>query len=132
MEVLRFFKARASAAAGHCAEVAFCKAGKSLTSGNCVEVGFHDVPCDQDTVFVRDSKDKGDGPVLAFTTEQWVNLLAEVKEEGMGWSQNASGMYVLTDADDGDTALYYTKDEWDAFVDGVSKGEFDTDKAASA
>lgn len=64
------------------------KASKSTWNGNqCVEV----IGGERGEVYVRDSKDKGDGPVLEFTAA-----------------------------------------EWDAFLDGAKKGEFDDLASAPA
>lgn len=42
------------------------KSSRSTSNGACVEVAF-----DGDNVFVRDSKDKGEGPILRFTHAEW-------------------------------------------------------------
>lgn len=42
------------------------KSSASTGANNCVEVRFHDQGVD-----VRDSKQKGVGPVLQFTPEEW-------------------------------------------------------------
>lgn len=51
---------------GNCVEVAFVKSTYSNPSGNCVEVALGN-----DEVLVRDTKDKGEGPVLRFTGAEW-------------------------------------------------------------
>lgn len=48
----------------------FFKSGDSSDHG-CVEVAFHD-----GKVGVRDSKDKGAGPVLGFTEHEWACFLS--------------------------------------------------------
>jgi len=49
----------------------------SLSSGgdNCVEVGFGD----DGTIGVRDTKQKGRGPVLVFTPSEWEAFLGGVR-----------------------------------------------------
>lgn len=52
----------------------FRKASYS-THGNCVEVAY----LDGGRAAVRDSKDRGAGPVLVFTNEEWVAFLSGVR-----------------------------------------------------
>jgi Domain of unknown function (DUF397) len=52
------------------------KSSFSSMNGNCVEVG-HLLP---DRVGVRDTKDKGTGPVLIFTGAEWDAFIAGAKE----------------------------------------------------
>mgnify|MGYP001163426338 CR=1 FL=1 len=42
------------------------KSSRSTSNGACVEVAFQG-----DNVYVRDSKDKGEGPILRFTQTEW-------------------------------------------------------------
>jgi Domain of unknown function (DUF397) len=53
---------------------------KSTRSGpytdNCVEVAF----TGKDEILVRDSKDKGTGPVLKFTGSEWDAFVAGVRD----------------------------------------------------
>jgi hypothetical protein len=53
------------------------KSSRSNGNGgnNCVEVAQT-----SDTVFVRDSKDLGEGPVLKFTTSEWLAFIAGAKD----------------------------------------------------
>lgn len=61
-------------ASGHCVEVSFHKSTFSNPNGNCVEVATPH----QGAVLVRDSKNQ-DGPVLAFTPDEWTAFLAGVR-----------------------------------------------------
>ncbi|WP_031511017.1 DUF397 domain-containing protein [Streptomyces megasporus] len=57
------------------AELAWFKSSYSGTSGgDCVEVAT-----DLGAVYVRDSKDLGDGPVLRTSQEQWAAFVAFVR-----------------------------------------------------
>jgi hypothetical protein len=155
-----WFTAKRSAAAGHCVEVGFTKAQKSGTNverPNCVEVArvgakdanVHSTTCSCDKVMVdgksydvstplggvlvRDTKDKdvpdGERTVLQFTATEWMTLVSAVKGDGMHWVQNPDGNYILEDVAR-EKRLFFTVDEWDAFVDGCRKGEFNVDGAA--
>jgi hypothetical protein len=121
-------KATKSNPSGNCVECRFVTATKSGAAGHCVEVsrnGLHN-----NLVLVRDSKDNGNGLTLSFTQEQWNVFLKEVNTEGMNWAKNAGGMYVVTSPDVmSDDELFFTEDEWDAFIDGVRQGEFDIEAA---
>lgn len=46
----------------------------TANGGNCVEVGS-----DRDSVLIRDTKDRGLGPVLRVTTAQFRDFLASVR-----------------------------------------------------
>lgn len=50
------------------------KSRHSGQDGNCVETGSAD-----GTVFVRDTKDAGNGPVLAFSAAQWEAFASALK-----------------------------------------------------
>ena len=43
--------------------------------------GCWDVMHNDGTVFLRDSKDDGKGPILEFTRRQWLDLIADVEAE---------------------------------------------------
>lgn len=58
-----------------CVEVRWHKAYASYGSNNCVEVGNSGVD-----VFLRDTKDKGVGPVLRFTDDEWRAFIDGVKK----------------------------------------------------
>lgn len=45
--------------------------------GNCVETAA--CTCPDGTVLVRDTKDKGRGPVLSFDRDSWTGFLVEIK-----------------------------------------------------
>lgn len=148
-----FAKAQASVATSDCVEIAFASATKSGPAGHCVEVAvngdqFKGCGCDDVVttdgqriegasgfVLVRDSKDKtGDGLVLKFTPEQWVEFTGEVVRHGMGWPHKMANptqefgigiAFVVNDPErNPGKRLYYTEAEWDAFIDGLFKGEF--------
>jgi hypothetical protein len=138
--------ATASGSAGYCVEVGHAKAEKSAAVSQCAEVSRadeHEDGCMCDTVRVngvlvpgarsgdvllRDSKDKGDGPVFVYTSKQWVEFCAEVKRQSMGWPirtvVGGEEFYVVIDPVDLSRKLLFTVNEWAAFVDGVFKGEF--------
>jgi hypothetical protein len=136
----------------NCVEVAFFKASKSDNSGaNCVEVGFKkatasgtDITCvevsndsdrgtDCNMVHVRDSKQAGDPnrPVLDFTPVEWNTYLHNLMMgHGAlpGGGENESKYFIVGTSSNGmEDALEFTHDEWNAFMDGVRKGEFDVD-----
>ncbi|HEV3380087.1 MAG TPA: DUF397 domain-containing protein [Trebonia sp.] len=52
------------------------KASYSNGSGDCVEVGHL-----LGLVAIRDTRQRGHGPVLAFTPEQWHRFTAELRSE---------------------------------------------------
>jgi hypothetical protein len=47
--------------------------------GNCVQVARHD-----GVILVRDTKDRGHGPVHAFTADRWRAFVASVRDETFG------------------------------------------------
>jgi hypothetical protein len=51
------------------------KSSRSNNSGNCVEVATTDI-----TVGIRDSKQRGHGPVLEFTHAEWGTFLRAAKD----------------------------------------------------
>jgi hypothetical protein len=140
-----------SGAAGHCVEVGFAKAEESASVANCVEVSTALLPgvckCDSivvngsvitaakhGDVLVRDSKDKGAGPIIVFKPKQWEELISDVRRLGMNWvlrsERDGAPVYAISDPNNADVELLYTESEWDAFVDGVRKGEFSKSVAA--
>lgn len=54
---------------------------KSSTSGDsdCVEVALH-----TKLIGVRDSKDRGTGPVLAFTRDAWASFVGDLRDSDYG------------------------------------------------
>lgn len=62
-----WIKSSYSSESANCVEVLdWRKSTRSGATGNCVEVAFA-----SDKVLVRDSKDRGNGPILRFTTAEW-------------------------------------------------------------
>lgn len=123
--------ARRSPAAGATAApgeaLAWRTSSYSGNGDNCVEVA----PA-APGVLLRDTKDHGRGPVIAFTAEQWATFLAGTRSGSPG----ASGAVTVTPTADGgrelaaeDVRLRFTPSEWAAFHQGVLDGEF-TDLAA--
>lgn len=51
------------------------KSTRSNPSGNCVEVS----DTDSEVIRVRDTKDKGTGPILSFTPAEWIAFIEGVK-----------------------------------------------------
>ena len=80
-------------------------------------------------VLLRDTKDTGTGPVVAFTAQEWTAFLAEVAADSAG--ANGAITVVHTGAGTevhgvaGGERLRFTPSEWVAFRDGVRDGEFD-------
>jgi hypothetical protein len=132
VEALHFNKAKKSCAAGHCVEVGF-----NSTDGikDCAGKHSSGCPCDMPTmngkkihlepgdVVVRDSKQNGqeDQPYIIFTSHEWTHYLHTLKM-GYGAIFNGVDTYVIHKDI---KMLTYTPAEWDAFMDGVWKGEFD-------
>ncbi|GAA4849452.1 hypothetical protein GCM10025787_35440 [Saccharopolyspora rosea] len=102
------------------------KSSFSNPAQDCVEANFAG-----DTVYVRDSKDKG-GPILTIPATHWPSLLDEVAGRAPSGSNRAVR---ITHRADGGTDLKalmgpavnlsYTATEWDAFVAGVLDAQFD-------
>ncbi|MDQ2708862.1 MAG: DUF397 domain-containing protein [Actinomycetota bacterium] len=82
---------------------------------NCVEVA----PTEQG-VLLRDTKDRGDGPVIAFTPAQWTAFLNMV-DTAATIHQIGTETHLRTGA----VTLRFTASEWAAFRSGVQDGEFD-------
>lgn len=108
------------------------KSSFSNPSQDCVEAKFAG-----DIVYVRDSKDKGAGPILTIPAAHWPSLLDEVAGRAPGGSNRAVR---ITHRADGGTDLQalmgpavnlsYTATEWAAFVAGVLDAQFDLPPAA--
>lgn len=60
-------------------EAAWRKSSWSAFHGNCVEVA----PLGGDWVGVRDTKDRGEGPVLCFENDSWRDFLNHVKRDDL-------------------------------------------------
>jgi hypothetical protein len=100
----------------------------SNPDGNqCVEVFF-----DNDLVHIRDTKNRGSGPVISVPRHQWAAFLDEVAGRAPVGSNGT--VQIMVDADGGaslhacrtpDQVLLYTPEEWTAFVAGVHAAEFD-------
>jgi hypothetical protein len=105
------------------ATLAWQKSSYSENGANCVEVA----PVAAG-VLLRDTKDRGAGPAIAFTRAQWTTFLAEVAADDVG----AGGAVEVIHTDDGvqmhavatGVRLRFTPSEWTAFRAGVRDGEF--------
>jgi hypothetical protein len=101
----------------------------SENGANCVEVA----PVAAG-VLLRDTKDRGAGPVIAFTSEQWTAFLAEVAAGDPSTNgaveviRTGDGVYMSARATG--VSLRFTPAEWAAFRAGVRDGEFDLLAAA--
>ncbi|MGH3888431.1 MAG: DUF397 domain-containing protein [Pseudonocardiaceae bacterium] len=94
----------------------WCKSSRSTPNGECVEINF-DYP--DGLVRIRDSKDRGKGPTISVTGEQWAILLDEFAGTVPAGSNGAvtvetssSGTTLLRAISDG-TTLSFTKAEWE-------------------
>lgn len=99
-------------------------ASYSGNGDNCVEVAVA-----PSGMLLRDTKDHGTGPVVAFSADQWAAFLratatastsangaVSVEHDGTGTRVYAASTGV---------ALRFTPGEWTAFRNGVRDGEFD-------
>jgi hypothetical protein len=78
-------------------------------------------------VLLRDTKDHGSGPVIAFSATQWAAFLAEVAADapsanGAAVAEPSASGVVLHGA--AGVRLGFTLSEWAAFRSGVLDGEF--------
>ncbi|WP_158843596.1 DUF397 domain-containing protein [Saccharothrix deserti] len=108
------------------------KSSFSATTGECVEVRFVG-----DLVQVRDTKDRGRGPVISLDADQWdafVRRLASgepIDPDGaLAVERTPNGAVTLQTHND-DTSLRYTRAEWEMFMRGVRAGEFERSAAAA-
>ncbi|MFI9009270.1 DUF397 domain-containing protein [Actinosynnema sp. NPDC053489] len=100
------------------------KSSFSTASGDCVEVRF-----DGDSVLVRDTKDRGSGPVITVDAPRWDDFLRRLQagspdaDGALAVLPAPRGGVVLRASHDG-TSLRYTRGEWEMFLRGVRAGEF--------
>jgi hypothetical protein len=122
--------------------------------GDAVMVDGRLIPGAVGKVLVRDSKDKtGTGHIFKYTPEQWREFITEVARNGGGWPLRSWQMFAEPDSGQEPVStlmyeiwdpeymaenamtlhegrhedvprLYFTRDEWDAFVDGILLNEF--------
>jgi hypothetical protein len=97
------------------------KSSYSSDSGNCVEVRHVD-----GRVEIRDSKLSDDSPVITYSPDEWRAVLYAVND---GYEPGESlwctdGSFYMRKDNPG-PELHFTQDEWIAFGEGVSMGEFD-------
>jgi len=59
---------------GACVEIDSWRKSSRCDGGACLEVG-----CGDAVIGVRDSKDRGAGPVLVFSSEEWRGFTARVR-----------------------------------------------------
>ncbi len=101
---------------------------RSNNGNQCVEVRF-----DGDAVLIRDSKYRrnpanrpAEEPVITVTASLWTSFI-NLLNSGLSHNEliaqtSADGSATLRH---GDITLYYTPEEWDAFIAGARDGEFD-------
>ncbi len=98
---------------------------RSSNGSNCVEVDFTAAG-----VQLRDSKDRGTGPIIDFSPAQWAAFL----RESVRGLPSANGAVTVTTTHLNGTSvrsaasgvtLHFTPGEWAAFVAGAQDGEFD-------
>ncbi|WP_036527070.1 DUF397 domain-containing protein [Nocardia sp. CNY236] len=110
------------------------KATASNNGGDCVELRFT-----EDGVLVRDSKyirdpanDPAAAPTITIPVSLWPAFLNRVAADANGGDKDQRLPLIVHSAD-GTTRLHaadgvvlaYTAREWDAFIDGVLRGEFE-------
>ncbi len=104
------------------------KSSWSAPAGECVEINFDHRG---GLVHIRDTKDRGAGPTISVTGQQWTVLLDEIVGTVPAGSNGAvtvetsrSGTTLLRATSDG-TTLRFTTAEWRAFLAGAHVCEFD-------
>lgn len=102
------------------------KAALSEDATGCIEVLL-----DSDGYHVRDTKDRGRGPVLVLNEPEWRALTAallagpaELPVAGLRLDRSPDGSLSIRRLSDGAT-LAYTPTEVDCFLDGLRRGEFE-------
>jgi hypothetical protein len=101
------------------------KSSFSPSQGGCVEVRFDGV-----LVHVRDTKDRGKGPVISAPSAAWPAFVDEVLGKAVAGSNRAVHIAhqhngtVQLHALDYAATLTYTSDEWTAFKAGAAAGQF--------
>ncbi|WP_340672156.1 DUF397 domain-containing protein (plasmid) [Saccharopolyspora sp. ID03-671] len=115
----------------------------SQNNAACVDVAF-----DDGTVYVRDTKDHGTGPVIRFSHTEWQafldivtgasdtphDIVEIVNDQRLTTHANGrteTTAWHLEERTDG-RELHYTRGEWDAFVLGAATGEFSVSSTESA
>jgi hypothetical protein len=76
-----------------------------------------------DAVLVRDTKDRGAGPILRFGHRDWAEFLTDPAATEADRVTEHAGRPVATRWHLRDT-LHFTTAEWDAFLAGARDGEF--------
>ena len=104
---------------------------RSNNGANCVEVNFTTTG-----MLMRDTKDRGTGPVIDFTADQWARFVHEVLD-GLPSANGAvtvSHRGTVTEVRSLATGrtLRYTPSEWAAFLGGARDGEFDHELQVAA
>lgn len=103
------------------------KSTYSNANGNCAEVDL----TGETHVGLRDSKQNGTGPELAYTRTQWLAFLIQVISgtcEEAHFSEKGVHLDGTTLAGE-PASLWFTRAEWDAFIDGVRDHQFDLELA---
>ncbi len=72
-------------------------------------------------VLLRDTKDRGDGPVIAFAPAQWTAFLSMVDTTAATIHQVGTETHLRAGA----VTLRFTASEWAALQAGVQDDEFD-------
>lgn len=100
------------------------KATRSDTASGCVEVKL-----DADGYHLRDTKDRGRGPVLTLAEPRWRALAAALLAAGPvdlpGLSVERRPDGSMTIGQPGRAPLGYTPFEVECFLDGLRRGEFE-------
>ncbi len=104
---------------------------RSNNGANCVEVDFTATG-----MLMRDTKDRGTGPVIDFTADQWARFVHEILDGlpsangAVTVSHRGAATEVRSLATD--RTLRYTAGEWTAFLAGARDGEFDHELQGAA